>query len=167
MKKQTLLLFTIITFNFFALFGQEHVVFQHFSVENGLSQNTVMAIMQDSKGFMWFGTWDGLNKFDGYEFTVYKSHPGDHSNIANNRIDYIHEDKFGYIWFQTYDGKIHRFNPKTEQFYSLPYSTSRFVYSVERSNRFIETSNGELWIATNDIGAIRIVTNPENEEDKL
>jgi len=67
-----------------------------------------MAIMQDRKGFMWFGTWDGLNKFDGYEFTIYKSHAGDHSNIATNRIDYIHEDKFGYIWFQTYDGKIHR-----------------------------------------------------------
>ncbi|MEA4850863.1 MAG: two-component regulator propeller domain-containing protein [Paludibacter sp.] len=167
MKKRTLLIFFVLIFSFSALIGQEHVVFQHFSVENGLSQNTVMAIMQDSKGFMWFGTWDGLNKFDGYEFTVYKSHPGDHSNIANNRIDYIHEDKFGYIWFQTYDGKIHRFNPKTEQFYSLPYSTSRFVYSVERSNRFIETSNGELWIATNDIGAIRIVTNPESEEVKL
>ena len=103
MKKRTLLIFFVLFFSFSALIGQEHVVFQHFSVENGLSQNTVMAIMQDSKGFMWFGTWDGLNKFDGYEFTVYKSHPGDHSNIANNRIDYIHEDKFGYIWFQTYD----------------------------------------------------------------
>ena len=122
--------------------------------------------MQDSKGFMWFGTWDGLNKFDGYEFTVYKSHPGDHSNIANNRIDYIHEDKFGYIWFQTYDGKIHRLTLKTEQFYSLPYSTSRFVYSVERSNRFIETSNGELWIATNDIEPYALLQ-IESEEVKL
>lgn len=146
------------------IFAQEHAVFQHFSVDNGLSQNTVMAIMQDSKGFMWFGTWDGLNKFDGYEFTVYKSHPGDQSTIATNRIDYIHEDKFGYIWFQTYDGKIHRFNPRTEKFYSLPYATNRYTYGVERSKRFIEASNGDLWIATNDLGAIRVVTNPKNEE---
>lgn len=148
-------------------FSQEHAVFQHFSVDNGLSQNTVMAIIQDSKGFMWFGTWDGLNKFDGYEFTIYKSKPGDHSNIATNRIDYIHEDKFGYIWFQTYDGKFHRFNPRTEQFYSLPYTTNRFNYSVERDNRFIESSTGELWIATNEMGAVRVITDPETDEIKV
>lgn len=152
--------FMVLCFAFPAVSAQENVTFQHYSVENGLSQNTVMAIMQDRKGFMWFGTWDGLNKFDGYEFTIYKSHAGDHSNIATNRIDYIHEDKFGYIWFQTYDGKIHRFDTGTEQFYSLPYSTNRFNYSVERDKRFIETSSGELWIATNDIGAVRVVTDP-------
>lgn len=143
---------------------QENIKFQHFSVADGLSQNTVMAIIQDKKGFMWFGTWDGLNKFDGHEFTIYKSKPGDHSNIATNRIDYIHEDKYGYIWFQTYDGRIHRFDPATEQFYSLPYATNRFTYSVERSRRFVETTNGELWIATNDIGAIRIVTDQKTSK---
>ncbi|MCE5332768.1 MAG: response regulator [Bacteroidales bacterium] len=167
MKKHIGNYFLLLIFLPFILFSQEHVAFQHFSVDDGLSQNTVNAIIQDSKGFMWFGTWDGLNKFDGHVFTIYKSKPGDHSNIATNRIDYIHEDKFGYIWFQTYDGKIHRFNHKTEQFYSLPYSTNRFAYSVERDNRFIESSTGELWIATNDIGAIRIVTNPETDEIKL
>ena len=160
--RKLFLVLMVLWLTFSATFAQENVTFQHYSVENGLSQNTVMAIMQDRKGFMWFGTWDGLNKFDGYEFTIYKSHAGDHSNIATNRIDYIHEDKFGYIWFQTYDGKIHRFDTGTEQFYSLPYSTNRFTYSVERDKRFIETSNGELWIATNDIGAVRVITNPKD-----
>ena len=162
--KKLLIFLVILPLN---MFSQEHAVFQHFSVDNGLSQNTVMAIIQDSKGFMWFGTWDGLNKFDGYEFTIYKSKPGDHSNIATNRIDYIHEDKFGYIWFQTYDGKFHRFNPRTEQFYSLPYATNRFTYSVERDNRFVESTSGELWIATNEMGAVRIVTNAETGEIKV
>ena len=162
MKKSVFLF--ILLFLSFRVFSQEDVSFEYYSVKNGLSQNTVMAIMQDSKGFMWFGTWDGLNKFDGYEFTVFKSHPGDQSNITTNRIDYIHEDKLGYIWFQTYDGRIHRFDPRKEKFYSLPFATSRYSYGVERNRRFIETSNGELWIATNDIGAIRVVTDPESGE---
>lgn len=135
--------------------------FQHYSVENGLSQNTVTSIIQDSKGFIWFGTWDGLNKFDGYEFTIYKSQPGDYSNIATNRIDFIYEDKLGFLWIQTYDGRIHRFDPRIEQFYSLPYKTNRFEYGVEREKRFIETSKGEIWIATNKIGAIRVISDPK------
>ncbi|NDV46640.1 response regulator [Paludibacter sp. 221] len=152
---------------FASLQAEEQAVFQHYSIDDGLSQNTVMAIMQDSKGFMWFGTWDGLNKFDGYEFTIYKSRPGDHSNIQTNRIDYIHEDNYGFIWIQTYDGKFHRFDPKTEQFYSLPYQTNRFRYGVERSKRIAETSTGDIWIATNEIGALRIVTDPKTFDLKV
>lgn len=143
---------------------QAQVSFQHFSVENGLSQNTVMAILQDRKGFMWFGTWDGLNKFDGYEFTIYKSLPGDKTNITTNRIDYIHEDQFGYIWIQTYDGKFHRFNPETEQFYSFALATNRFNYGVERKKRLVESICGEIWIATDDIGLIRVVSNTQNQQ---
>lgn len=152
---------------FCSVFSSEQAVFQHYSVVDGLSQNTVMAIMQDSKGFMWFGTWDGLNKFDGYEFTIYKSRPGDHSNILTNRIDYIHEDRFGFIWIQTYDGKFHRFDPKKEQFYSIPQQTNRFQYGVERAKRIIETSSGDIWIATDKIGALQIVTDPKTLELKI
>lgn len=146
------------------LFANEQVTFRHFSVENGLSQNTVMAIMQDRKGFMWFGTWDGLNKFDGYEFTIYKSRPGDISNISTNRIDMIHEDKAGYLWIQTYDGKFHRFDPKREKFYSFPITSNRYAYGVERQKRFFESSNGDVWFATNYHGAIRAITHSEINE---
>ncbi len=159
MKKFILILF--ICFSCEMVFSEKQVFFQHYSVENGLSQNTVTSIIQDSKGFIWFGTWDGLNKFDGYEFTIYKSQPGDYSNIATNRIDFIYEDKLGFLWIQTYDGRIHRFDPRIEQFYSLPYKTNRFEYGVEREKRFIETSKGEIWIATNKIGAIRVISDPK------
>ncbi|MDR0811865.1 MAG: response regulator [Paludibacter sp.] len=157
-------LFAFAFFFAFTSLAQEQAVFRHYSVADGLSQNTVVAMAQDRKGFLWFGTWDGLNKFDGRVFTVYKSAAGDESDIATNRIDFIHEDFLGFIWFQTYDGAIHRFNPKTEQFYSVRKPTTRFTNPVEREKRFIETSGGELWVATNDIGAIRIITNPETEE---
>lgn len=166
MKKYRLLSFLLLVL-FLPLGAREQVTIEHYSVENGLSQNTVMAIMQDRKGFMWFGTWDGLNKFDGYEFTIYKSRPGDMSNIATNRIDLIHEDKLGFIWIQTYDGKFHRFNPKTEQFYSLVQATNRYSYNVERSKRFFESSTGEIWIATDDFGAIRAITDPLTDEIRI
>ena len=144
------------------VFAQEQTSFRHYSVENGLSQNTVMAILQDSKGFMWFGTWDGLNKFDGYRFTIYKSRPGDLSNIPNNRIDYLHEDRWGNIWFQTYDGKFHRFDTKTEQFYNLPFATNRYTYNIERNKHFCDTHSGELWIGTAESGVVRVTTDPQN-----
>ena len=64
----------IFAFLIFALCteAKEHYIIRHYSIKDGMSQNTVMAILQDKQGFMWFGTWDGLNRFDGYTFTVYK-----------------------------------------------------------------------------------------------
>ena len=53
--------------------AHEHYIVQHYSIKDGLSQNAVMAILQDRQGFMWFGTWDGLNRFDGYSFRVFKA----------------------------------------------------------------------------------------------
>lgn len=139
--------------------------FQHYSVDDGLSQNTVMAITQDHKGFMWFGTWDGLNKFDGYQFTVYKSYPGDNSQITTNRIDFIKEDQAGYIWFQTYDDRFHRFNPRMETFVSLPGKAEHTIAQGRYAGYFLETNPGEIWIITETNGIIRAI--PDEETDQL
>ena len=67
--------------------GKEHYVIQHYSIKDGMSQNTVMTIMQDKQGFMWFGTWDGLNRFDGYTFEVYKAmSDGEAAQVNNDDI---------------------------------------------------------------------------------
>ncbi len=127
------------------LAAQTRYTFRHYSVRDGLSQNTVTSIMQDQQGFMWFGTWDGLNKFDGQQFTTYKSHPGDLSQLATNRIDFIYQDKLDYIWFQTYDGHFHRFNPRKEDFKSLDDSIeSPRVVGTE--HYVVESKDGELWM---------------------
>src|SRR5262245_25526228 len=60
--------------------------FQHYSVEDGLSQGTISTILQDHYGFMWFGTYDGLNRFDGITFTVYRHRPNDSTSLWDNRI---------------------------------------------------------------------------------
>ncbi len=129
--------------------------FQHYSVGDGLSQNTVMAITQDHKGFMWFGTWDGLNKFDGYQFTIYKSYPGDNSQITANRIDFIKEDQLGYIWFQTYDDRFHRFDPRLEKFVSLPGKAVHIVSKGQYEDYFLETNPGEIWMVNEQNGIIK------------
>ena len=76
-------------------FGQLPHTFTQYTSEDGLSQNTIMSILQDDKGVMWFATWDGLYKFDGYTFNNYKAHPGDSIGLSNNRLDNIKEDKIG------------------------------------------------------------------------
>ena len=90
-----------------AVFGYadttEHYQVKHYSVEDGLSQKTVMSILQDRQGYMWFGTWDGLNRFDGYNFLVFKAMSNDEEAQVNNRVDLLCEDEDEQLWWMTYD----------------------------------------------------------------
>ncbi len=76
-------------------FGQSYY-FRHYQVENGLSNNAVICSLQDKKGFLWFGTKDGLNRFDGYTFKIFRNNSTDSQSIGNNFIHCIYEDKQGY-----------------------------------------------------------------------
>ena len=67
-------------------FAQSEIRFKKLSIEHGLSQSTVETIIQDQSGFMWFGTEDGLNRYDGYQFRIYKNDPDDSTSISNNNI---------------------------------------------------------------------------------
>ena len=75
--------------------------FERIGIEQGLSQNSVNWIMQDSQGFMWFATQDGLNKFDGYTFVVYRHSPDDDTSISHNYLTSIAEDSRGNLWVAT------------------------------------------------------------------
>ena len=93
MKNMKRLIFALcLLTNAFVMAAHEHYVIQHYSIKDGLSQNIVMAILQDKQGFMWFGTWDGLNRFDGYTFEVFKAKNNDVEARVNNRVDLIYED---------------------------------------------------------------------------
>jgi signal transduction histidine kinase/ligand-binding sensor domain-containing protein/DNA-binding response OmpR family regulator len=96
-----------------------HCITEHCSTEDGLSHDVITSIYKDRQGYMWFGTWDGLNRFDGRKFTVFKSLPGDSSQINNNRIDQITEDNCDHLWIKAYDTQIYRFDKKTGRFLSL------------------------------------------------
>lgn len=78
----------------------------HLSVENGLSQSQVNCILQDKAGYIWFGTDDGLNRYDGISFTVFQPDPTDpNSSLAHNIISDLHEDHWGNLWLTTLGGQ--------------------------------------------------------------
>ena len=85
--------------------GQEaSVQFDRIPSELGLSQNLIKCILQDRKGFLWFGTNDGLNRFDGYKFTVYQHDPYNPTSLSDSAINALHEDRDGRIWVGTQNG---------------------------------------------------------------
>jgi ligand-binding sensor domain-containing protein len=89
--------------------------FRHISIEQGLSQSNVNCILQDSKGFLWFGTKDGLNRYDGYSFRIYQNSPPDTNSISDNYITALAEDKSGNIWIGTLGGKLNRLNNNNQK----------------------------------------------------
>jgi signal transduction histidine kinase/ligand-binding sensor domain-containing protein/DNA-binding response OmpR family regulator len=88
---------------------QQHIRFEHISVEHGLSHSRVTAIVQDSSGYMWIGTQDGLNRYDGYDFTIYRHDPDDPHSISDSEIRSVVEDPFGNLWIGTRSG-LNRLN---------------------------------------------------------
>lgn len=98
-----------------AQMADEHYYFKNLSVQNGLSQNTVNAILQDKQGFMWFGTKDGLNRYDGLSFRKFKHDDRTRRSIGNNFITALYEDAKGNIWVGT-DVGLYIYNPEKDSF---------------------------------------------------
>ncbi len=102
--------------------SEEALMFRHLTVEQGLSQGSVVSILQDSSGFMWFGTQDGLNRFDGYTFTIFRHSPADPKSLSDNFITTIAEDSNRTLWVGTLDNPdvLNRFDRATETFSQVP-----------------------------------------------
>jgi ligand-binding sensor domain-containing protein/signal transduction histidine kinase len=129
--------------------------FETVSVEEGLSQNAVLAIAQDAQGFLWFGTEDGLNKYDGYQFTVFEHDPEDPESIIDNYVSEIFVDCEGEIWIGTRSG-LDRYKRQTNSFTHYPSGTDEasgllgtWVISI------FEDRQGALWIGTEEGGLSR------------
>ena len=128
--------------------------FEHISLEQGLSENSVNVIFQDSSGFMWFGTRDGLNKYDGYGFTVYRYDPNDPNSLSGSSILSICEDRSGALWIGTYGAGLNRFDRAAGTFTryrhdpddegSLGGDTVLAVYSDRNDTIWAGTATGGL-----------------------
>lgn len=90
--------------------------FDRIGIEQGLSQSSVRVIFQDSIGFLWFGTEDGLNRYDGYAFKTFKPDPDNPDSLSDRWITSIVEDRDGYLWIGTRQGGLNRYDPRTEKF---------------------------------------------------
>jgi len=115
-----------------------------------------MDIVQDHKGFLWFSTWDGLSKFDGYNFYSYKIQHGDVYHMRSNRMDKIYDDKYGYIWTLSYDKEPHRFDPRTETFMGLR-SVKGYENVSTLTENILPMPSGKVWIIPEKSGCICVV----------
>ncbi|WP_372753865.1 two-component regulator propeller domain-containing protein [Labilibaculum sp.] len=134
------------------LFAQNNDIrFNHYTVEDGLSQNSVFAILQDHHGFMWFGTrTGGLNRFNGYSFTNYKKHTNDSLSIGSNEILALHEDQYGMIWIGTRNGSLSRYDENSNHFFNYhENSNDHNSISSKTVNCILEDAKGTLWFGTN------------------
>ncbi len=101
--------------------------FEQITTEDGLSQSTVNTILQDSRGFLWFATEDGLNRYDGYEFKIYRNDPYDMFSISSNQVSSIIEDRHGAIWVGTKGGGLNKFDREQDRFI-------RFLHNAQDEN---------------------------------
>jgi ligand-binding sensor domain-containing protein/signal transduction histidine kinase len=133
---------------------QQDIKFEYLGIEAGLSNSDVYCVLQDSRGFMWVGTSDGLNKYDGYKFTVYKNDPSNQYSLNNNSILNIVEDSKGIVWLGTWGGGLNKFDREKNRFIHFKHDpqnnksiSSDFITSLlqdKHGNLWIGTQNGEL-----------------------
>jgi signal transduction histidine kinase/ligand-binding sensor domain-containing protein/AraC-like DNA-binding protein len=131
---------------------------KHYSTEDGLSQYGVLCIAKDKQGFMWFGTSDGMNRFDGHNFIAYKARPGDSSSLSNNKIRNIIEDAWGYLWVKSYDNKVYRFDKRTEKFLAIPSGVLHDKVKTDIIEKLIPTKSGDMLLLTDHQGMMCAVS---------
>lgn len=120
--------------------------FRNYQVEDGLSHNCVWTVMQDDRGIMWFGTIDGLNRFDGKSIKIYRKRQGDTLSIGNNFIHYLKEDSRGRFFVGTKQG-LYLFNIETETFSHVSLNGKKWGEDDTSINYMMEDPDGNLWIA--------------------
>ena len=124
--------------------------FRRLTTNDGLSQNNVAAIVQDRRGFMWFGTAEGLNRYDGNSFVVARNGPNDQPTISRAFVGAVVEDDRGYLWFGAYPG-MYRFDPATER-------TTPYVHDPNNSNSLSGNSVASI---TRDRRGSSLVRDPQ------
>lgn len=150
---------------------QEELRFKHYTSTDGLSQRSVMSILQDKKGYVWFGTRDGLNKFDGIQFKIYRHFSEDSTSLSNNNVHSVFQDSFDNLWIGTQNG-LNKFNPSNETFKHYKHSISdtsiadNIIWGISQIDNYlyVATNNGLsiLNIKTDEIVNYKTESNNTN-----
>lgn len=124
--------------------------FEHISVEQGLSQSCVSSIIQDNTGYLWIATSDGLNRYDGYDITIYRHNPADSTTISDNSVETLFLDSKNNLWIGTAKGGLNKYDYNTGKFkhFKLNEDNSNLIFGI-RINTICEDKNRKLWIGTN------------------
>jgi len=146
MKKLLLMFFFLLSLKAASQFPSGRIL--HYTRKEGLSYGAVNSILQDNKGFMWFATGDGLNRFDGVDFKIFKYDPEQQFSLPSNYVQKIFKDSHGKFWISSRKG-LYQFNPKTEAFENDP----RFSVAKKADvSHIMENKAGNLWVSTSGNG---------------
>ena len=151
----SVILFTLFSLYFNLFAQQDSVVIEHISVEQGLSHRNVHCVIVDSQGFLWIGTADGLNRYDGYEFIVYKSNIWDTTSLSSPIVELLVEDTNGNIWIGTRSG-LNCYQRKSDSFIRYTHDPQN-KYSISDNDNIEslimdKTNPNYLWIGTDGGG---------------
>jgi ligand-binding sensor domain-containing protein len=136
------------------LAAQNEYHFEHITINNGLPHSTVYRVLQDKKGFMWFGTQRGLVRYDGYECRIWQ-HLQDGTNLLGKSVHGLLEDKKGNLWVGTYSGSLCVRAADTGIFKCLTTDTTLFKALIgQRIQSIFEDNLGKIWIGTLDNGIL-------------
>jgi signal transduction histidine kinase/ligand-binding sensor domain-containing protein len=127
-------------------------VFDHLTVEDGLSQSTVTSVAQDAEGFVWLGTDDGVNRYDGHTFTVFRHAAADSTSLPHSSVEDVLVDARGRVWVATFGGGLARFEPDTQTFRSFVPDTAG---AAQRVIVLHEGPDGAIWFGTDGAGLFR------------
>jgi len=144
-------------------FAQNQHMFERIGVSDGLSQNYVQSILCDDKGFLWFGTWDGLNRYDGKQYKVFRVNPDQENSLTNSRIIDIWQDKQNTIWVKTNDNYIHYFIEETYDFVTYPYYLKSLQEQNSTITSFLECSEKQLLLGSSNSGLYHLTFNEQTK----
>ena len=139
------LVFLLPVFTLQQVFGQKNLNFTCLSTKNGLSSNTINVILQDHNNLMWFGTSDGLNKFDGTNFTAYNHIDGDSTSIPGNEIISLLEDHTGKLWVGTAEGNLAYYDSWHNAFVPCTIQVAGRPIAIWNTRALYEDRSGKIW----------------------
>lgn len=151
--------------SFYSFSSNDNLTFSQISTQDGLSQNTVRDILEDKKGFIWAGTLDGLNRYDGYQIITYKPQLGNPNSLVDHRIKDVMQDKDGYLWIKTYKNEYSCYDPSAETFINY-LASANLKDKTLFYNDYYEARNGDIWLWGETNGFIQIKKNNKEFKSK-
>jgi signal transduction histidine kinase/ligand-binding sensor domain-containing protein/DNA-binding response OmpR family regulator len=159
--KHSFLLFVLAFLGNTVCIVPQTIHFNHLTTEDGLSNNNVYDVIQDQIGFLWFATDDGLNRFDGYDFKVFRNDPTNKNSLSDNSVWALREDKNGNIWIGTQNGWLNRYDQVTENFRRWKIESD--VLKENAITYIYEDREGLIWVGTYRSGLYR----PDPSNNKI
>jgi signal transduction histidine kinase/ligand-binding sensor domain-containing protein/DNA-binding response OmpR family regulator len=136
-----------------SLFGENSPNIEYLTSHSGLSHNTIRCMIQDKTGFMWFGSLNGLNRYDGVNITSFIPDSKNPSSLSSGKVKEIHQDSYGHIWVRTYSDIMHCYDPNTEDF--IPLSDKNDDQFIKH-NLYYEDKQMNVWLGSVSDGCVKI-----------